>query len=368
MASVKGCFVRTWTKETKMKITKVFPYLFFTTLAILPGNIGKFNNTDDYLHAKKNIKTNAFFYQDKLEEKAGELCNVYIDFVLRGQKNIKNSRKSHRDAVLSELPGAPVNFHCIFGQYTQLNRAINSLGDTLDIIPFTARNACPRFRSEMQKKYSGPEYAGAIHSGKMMKPNAYKNARDAFLKHNNVTDETPDDIREKVLAKFEQSHFSIETLHPGTILIIQTSANPNNTHAVMYLGRGHVENGNFVPDSTGEFMYAGYNHESVGDIFATFNTNRIFAADIHDISLVAYTKEFEKIKNMGDKELFHFVYDIPNDLYAIIPEHKKLESMATQKYFGKEKPKQKLKKRPIQANTASVGLTPFFFVTNQKTK
>lgn len=340
-----------------MRFKKILPYLLFGAMAITPGRIGDFYDIPDSVHAKKTVKLDTKSNAEKLEQKATELCDTYIDFVIQGQKNINNSDLNHRRAVLNELPGAPVGLHCIYGQYTQLNRAIAELGDTINIIPEAGRNACSTFRREMLKKYSAPEYAGAIHQGKMMKPRAYKSALKSFLRRNNVTTATPDSVRQAVIAKFAQNHFSVESLHPGSILIIQKTADPNNTHAVMFLGRGYVRDDNFIPDERGSFIYAGYNNESMRDIFATYNTNRIFAADIHDIALVAYTKEFEKLQQANSEELFRFVYELPSDIYAMVPNRQHIEALAEQKFFDKQMPVAK----PIekeQTNLANINFAP----------
>lgn len=337
-AITRVVFVRV-VKESKganMKLKSILPYLMFGSLAMLPKSVGEFHDTDLNVSKQLRVETTLPSQQDRINQKAQELCDTYIDLVLQGQENIKNAKGSHRNAVLREFPGAVPRWYCIYGQYTQLNRAVSEMGDTLHLIPFSARHACPTFRSEMKKKYGGVEYAGALHNGKMFKSDvAYNQALQAFLKHNHVTDSTPDSIRNKVIAKFEKNNFSAELLHPGAILIIQKSATPSNTHAVMFLGRGHVVKGEFVPDANGQFIYAGYNNESIDDIFKVFNTNYIFAADILTIASVEYSKELQKIQNMNNEDLFHFVYDVPSDMYAAFPGRQNLSKMATEKYFDK---------------------------------
>jgi len=335
-----------------MKFKAILPYFIFGSLVLAPKAIGKSGVSGATKSATTEQTMPKLSAQDKIENKAQELCDTYIDNVLQGQKRIKNTKGGHKRAVLSEFPGAYTRWYCIYGQYTQLNRAVSELGDTLNLIPYDGRHACPAFRSEMQKKYSGKEYAGALHNGKMLKPDAYNRARDAYLKKNHVTAETSDSVRNAVIARFEKNNFSVESLHPGAILIIQKSATPSNTHAVMYLGRGRVENGVFVPDSNGKFMYAGYNNEAIDDIFKTFNTNRIFAADIYDIACVEYNKEFDKIQNMQYDDMFRYVYNMPSDLYAIAPNQSALRDMAAEKYFDKQHFIPKF--QPVQENTASV--------------
>ena len=325
-----------------MKFRLFCKYFLIGSLMALPKGVDNFHDTGISLHAQQTVLVdNIPSTQDKIDKKAQELCDTYIEFVLQGQKNIKNNKARYRRAVQQELPGAPMTpghtWHCIYGQYTQLNRALKSLGDTITLIPYDGRNACPAFRTEMQKKYSGTEYAGALHSGKMFKSdNDYNRAMNAYLKYNHINDSTPDDKRNAVIARFEKNNFKASDLHPGTIIIVQHNNASSNTHAIMFLGRGRVENGEFIEDKNGKFIYAGYNNESVGDIFTTYNTNRIFAADIYNIASVSYAKELQNVKNMTNQELFQFIYDTPGNMCYIAPERKKLQELAETKYFDKQ--------------------------------
>ncbi len=320
-----------------MKFKTVLPYMFLGSLMLFPKGGGEVRKSAASLRAQPVATQTIPSYETQIKEKAKELCDTYIDLVLQGQDNIKSRKGPYGKAVRTELPGAPVGLHCMYGQYTQLNRALYALGDTMKLIPRDARSSCPNFRTEMRKKYSGDEYAGVLHNGKMFKSESdYNHALEAFLKHRKVTDSTPDAERKKVIAQFEKNNFLASSLHPGAILIIQKSADPNNTHAIMYLGRGRVEDKKFVEDPNGQFIYAGYNNESIGDIFTTYRTNHIFAADIYGIAMVAYAKELDNIKNMSDDELFRFVYDIPSDVYAFTPTRKYLQEMATEKFFDKQ--------------------------------
>lgn len=320
-----------------MRFKLFYKYLLAGSLMTLPKGISDFHKTDMPAHAYKIEQTELFATQAKIDAKARELCDTYIDFVLQGQQNIKSRRGGYYAAVSKELPGAPLGWHCIYGQYIQLNRALEKMGDTITLVPFTSRNACPTFRSEMRKKYSAPEYNGAIHNGKMFRSDAeYNRALAAFLKHNHITDSVDAQKRNSVIARFEKNNFKASCLHPGAIIIVQHNNTPSNTHAIMYLGRGRIENDKFVADENGGFIYAGYNNESVGDIFKTYNTNHIFAADIYNIARVDYAKELNRVTNMDDKELFRFVYDMPSDLCLAQTSHQQLETMAREKYFNKQ--------------------------------
>ena len=292
-----------------MKFRSVLPYLLFGSLLALPKDEGVFHETNLNTSVKIEQKAEIPGQDEKARKKATELCDLFIKNVLDGQKRIKQSKKGHVRAVLDELPGASVRWYCMYGQYTQLNRALDEFGDTLCLIPRDAKHSCPKFRGLMTEKYAGAKYAGALHSGKMYKSDVdYNHALNAYLAHHNVTDTTPENIRKKFIERFQKNNFSVEVLNPGAIVIVQHDNTPSNTHAIIYLGRGRVQHGKFVSDPKGQFMFAGYNKESIGDIFATFNTEKIFVADVQKILTAEYKQQLQEIENMPYQDLFHYVY------------------------------------------------------------
>ncbi|MBR6838105.1 MAG: hypothetical protein IKM94_00860, partial [Alphaproteobacteria bacterium] len=112
-----------------MKFKSIFPYLLFGSLSFLPKGATDAQEKGSSLHAQQIVQTQTVpSTKEKIDAKAQELCDTYIANVLQGQKNIKSSKKRHASAVLDEFPGASVRWYCIFGQYTQLNRALESLG------------------------------------------------------------------------------------------------------------------------------------------------------------------------------------------------------------------------------------------------
>ena len=357
-----------------MRFRKILPYLLFGSLVAIPKMTDEFHDIGISAHAKTIVTQPTPTQQELIQEKAKELCDTYIELVLQGQKNIQNRNNkkiSHARAVLEELPGAPMGLYCIYGQYTQFNRALQRMGDTLNLIPYDARNACPRFKYEMRNKYNSPEYKGALHNGKMFKSDkAYNTALKAYLKNKNVTEQTSDSVRQAVIARFEKNNFSVESLHPGTILIVQWNDSPSNTHAVMFLGKGRVENGKFVSDSSGKYMYAGYNKESIDDVFKILNTDRIFAADMYEIACASYKQELNKIENLKNEDLFQYVYNAPMDMYAMIPSRHALQNMASKKYFYKNKQDFQPEPAMLRINMASMPLMPTFLsrFNNIKTK
>lgn len=352
-----------------MTFRKVLQYFLFGSLVAAPKATGDFHDTNISVHTQQTVEIRVPSQQEQIESKAKELCDTYIDFVLQGQKNIKNGQGGHRKSVLREFPGAYTRWYCIYGQYTQLNRALAELGDTINLIPFNGRHSCPEFRRLMKNKYSGNEYAGALHNGKMFRSDkAYNSALKAYLRNKNVNAETSDSVRQAVINRFAKNNFSIESLHPGTILIIQWNDSPSNTHAVMFLGKGRVENGKFISDSAGKYMYAGYNNETIEDVFKISNTNHIFAADIYNIACVSYEQELKKLKGMKNSDLFRYIYDAPIDRYVMVLPRQTLQDMAASKYFYKNK--QDFVPKPVlpKINLAKINFTPTFLVNLNKEK
>ena len=190
-----------------------------------------------------------------------------------------------------ELPGAPVNakhgtLHCLYGQYTQLNRALDQMGDTIQIIPCTknAHMATNSFKQQMTKLYDNSEYPNSIHSGHLYtNETEYNIALDKYLsaKTKNATGNI-DSLITKHTEDFEKNHFCASQLNPGSIIIVSSG------HAIMYLGTGKIENGQFVPDDNGSAICCGYNREQPAISLETYNTDKAFAADIQNIATQKY--------------------------------------------------------------------------------
>lgn len=226
------------------------------------------------------------------ENKAIELVINYIDNAISGAKRILTSKKktSYPSAVRKELPGAPVNsehtLHCLYGQYTQLNRAIAQLGDTIQIIPKTdnAHMATSSFRRHMTKLYKNEEYPNSIYSGHLYSTDKeYDKALDKYLaiKTKGKTGDT-DSLRNKYTADFEKNNFCATCLNPGSIIIVSSG------HAIMYLGQGRIENNQFVPDTNGTAICCSYNAEQPATRLSSWNTDKAFAADIQNIATQKY--------------------------------------------------------------------------------
>lgn len=339
-----------------MKFKKILPYFLFGTLAVLPKSDVVFDTKSNTISTEQTT-TKIPSAADIAQQKANALCDEYIQRVLDGQKNIKKSKQnmSYAAAVRQELPGAPVGLHCLFGQRTQLNRSLRKLGDTLsNFTPNTA--GCPTFRDKARKQYP----RGIWHYGKLYKSDKeYKSAFYAYLRQHNITENSTDAEIEKLRSSFDKNNYSIESLHPGAIIIVQRSPNPNNTHAIMYLGRGRVVRGNFVADSNGKPMYAGYNNETLAEInfkSPMFSEYPVFAFDVNDAVMDIYEKQAQEILNMSNMELIQYVYSDDNYYYAAAISHETAISDAIRKFTNPGKEFVPTVRAPM--NTASV-VVPF---------
>lgn len=281
---------------------KTLPYFFTVTVLLSSSALASYNKSGD------SHKTNKFEIVDSLssgtmkasydikkqiaENKAIELVANYINNAVSGAKRILDSKKKtgYLSAVRKELPGAPVNpqhtLHCLYGQYTQLNRAITELGDTIQIIPraSNAHMATSSFKQQMTKLYDNEEYPNSIHRGHLYaNETEYNNALNKYLsaKTKGKTDNI-DSLRTKYTADFEKNHFCANQLNPGSIIIVSSG------HAIMYLGIGRIENNQFVPDENGTAICCGYNCEQTAANLKSWDTDKAFAADIQNIATQKY--------------------------------------------------------------------------------
>ena len=273
-----------------------------------------------------------------LDDKADSLCSAYMSNMLRAQAKLAPlmGKSGYSAAVRAELPGAPVGRHCVWGQHTQLSRALSEMGDTITVIPNGARTCCHQFKYLMREKYAD---TGAIREGVMFRSDSsYNVALNRYLARNRVTSETPDSVRRAVAAKFARNNFSADSLNAGTILIVPRHRGAQNLfHAIMYLGRGRVENGVFVPDTLGKHIYAGHNREKIGDLFGTYDTNNVFAADTRQIVRNAYAKELQQIEALSERDLRAFISDSTvNAQELTCCTRDQLLRIARDKYFKKQ--------------------------------
>lgn len=302
-----------------------------------PGELpaGLYTRTVPY-NASMEYKVNEMY----LDDKADSLRDVYVSNMLRAQEKLHPlmGRNGYRAAVRAELPGAPVGMHCVYGQYTHLTRALTEMGDTLTIIPHGGHTSCVGFKYHMDKKYNTPEFADCIHNGVMYESDtAYNAALDKYLARNRVTAETSDSVRSEYAKKFAERNFSADGLDAGSILIVpRYRGSRSKFHAIMYLGRGRVEQGKFVADSTGRHIYVGHNRENIGDLFKTYDVSNVFAADTRKIARAEYSNELKRIESMDSADLISFLSNDKTPAFMLRSYPRTtLVRMARDRYFNR---------------------------------
>lgn len=335
-----------------MKLIKVIPYALFGTMLFAGSGQSNTNqNTSniikqDTLYTKK-YKTEQVIparpvHTDDINNmyldcKTDSLVDTYVSNMLRAYEilNPLLGKHGYSAAVRKELPGAPVGQHCVWGQYTQLSRALAEMGDTLTIIPKDARTACVQFKSKMREKYE--DTPNCIHEGRILESDsAYNAALDKYLTQQRINEQTPDSVRKIAIQKFADRNYSADSLASGTILIVPRYRGSQNAfHAIMLLGRGRIEDNQFVPDSMGRHIYVGHNRENLGDLFKIYDTSNVFAANTRSIVRNEYAKELDSLESMTTDELCIFLAD--NNAsplqYKIFPRTMLLQ-MARDKYFN----------------------------------
>ena len=275
-----------------------------------------------------------------LDNKADSLRDKYVANMLNAQEKLHPlmGRSGYRAAVRAELPGAPVGQHCVYGQYTHLSRALDEMGDTLTVIPVGGHASCIGFKYHMNKKYNTPEFPDCIHNGVMHESDsAYNIAMNKYLTRNKVGVNTHDSIRREYTEKFATRNFSADGLDAGSILIVPRFRGSRNTfHAIMYLGRGRIDAGKFVADSTGRHIYVGHNRENIGDMFKTYDMSNVFAADTRKIVRAEYANELKRIESMSSDQLIATLSntELSDSILATYP-RSTLVRMARDKYFNR---------------------------------
>lgn len=335
-----------------MKLKWTVPYLL-TGVAVLTSlgmtTVRSGHGTSELSHdfpTNKNIYSASYsqvteykINEFRLDNKADCLRDKYVKNMLNAQEKLHPllGKRNYSAAVRAELPGAPVGQHCVYGQYTHLNRALCEMGDTLTIIPFGGHASCIGFMYHMEKKYNKTEFPGCIHKGVMFETDsAYNVALEKYLKRSGVQADTPDSVRAQYMKKFATRNFSADGLNSGSILIVPRYRGSRSTfHAVMYLGRGKIEQGKFVSDDMGRHIYVGHNRENIGDLFKTYDMSKVFAADIREIARAEYVNELKRIESMTTEELIVFLSgaDLSYKVLAAYPRDT-LVRMARDLYFG----------------------------------
>ena len=316
-----------------MKIRQLFRYVLYGSLLMLPVSSKSQNYaagggtfTQSYNAQPQEIVIDDI-EKRLLEKKAKHFCEIYMQLSFNGRENIVNNipryakkygKGAKRRATMEELPGAPYGKHCLYGQCTELQRALDSLADTIKIVPETANKACVQFRESMIRKYS--KILGCTCNGKIYaREKEYQQALKNFLQTKKVS---PDDtVKITELKKvFDKNHRFIGDFNPGSIVILWTNG---HWHAVMFAGL-----------IDGIWKYSGFNNESYGNIFnSAFSLSNAFVLDVQNVMFHEYEKELIRIKKMSYQELIDYIYG--NKLikeYSLT--YKQLRDMAIKKYFA----------------------------------
>ena len=313
-----------------MKFKRTFPYLLFGASTLISSGLFAQQPGKEQLKANDNLSitkadTASLAYASSmtydtgteyalnnlfLNAKAENLCYTYTNNVTDSQSRIKGKRgtSTYHKSVRKELPGAPVGKHCLYGQYVNLDRALDEANDTLTIIPKSAKASCAMFKNEMRKKYSGSEYADCIFEGNCYASDSLFDAGlNSFIEKQRAQKGSKFDFV-SATTEFSKKNFSADELEPGAILIVpRKRGSRSQFHAIVLLGRGRIENGQFVSDSKGRHIYAGMNRESIGDLFKTYDMTFVFAANTKKIARVEYGKELARIEKMSNEQLVQYL-------------------------------------------------------------
>lgn len=307
----------------------------------LIANVIPMNITSDLLALAEKADVHFFdlYSEDRLLNlKAENLCNVYMDNMLDAQQRLAPyvGKRGYQAAVRKELPGAPAGQHCVYGQYTQLQRALDEMGDTLTIVPKHANRACTEFKTQMRRKYNRANgYNNCIFEGKMYESDsAYNAAMDKFLARNRATS---DDAIARYAGQFEQKNFSVDAIEPGSMLIVpRTRGNKRKFHMIMYVGRGRIENGQYIADQNGRPVFTAHNRERIGYLFDAWDTNNVFASNTQQIARSQYAKELKHIESMSRDQLIKYILmgnkSVTYEQLSQMPTNM-LKKMARDKYF-----------------------------------
>ena len=285
-----------------MKFRQIIPYIIFSAATVFPLGVAKpYNNKDKNqkefheLYSEHALQETTYdLDKEKIDEKVRIVMENYINNAIGGtQRIITNKNKTgYYSAVRKELPGAPVSQHCLYGQYTQLNRALQQFGDSLQVIPQSsnAHMSTTSFKSAMTKLYNNNEYSNSIHRGRLYNSKKeYNKSLDKFVTQKTYGKQNvSDSLRNVYVSQFEKNNYCASNLNPGTIIIV------NSGHAVMYLGIGKIKNNKFIPDENGEPVCCAYNREHPAIYLSCWSTSSSFAADIQNIITQKYMAQLEK--------------------------------------------------------------------------
>jgi len=285
-----------------MKLRKIVPYIIFSAATVFPLGVARPYNDKDQnpkeykeMYSVRAVQESTYdLDKEQVDAKVRIVMENYINNAIDGtQRIIANKNKTgYYSAVRKELPGAPVSNHCLYGQYKQLNRALEQFGDSIQVIPQSsnAHMSTVSFKYAMAKLYNNNEYSNSIHRGHLYNSEKeYNKCLDRFVaQKTHGKQNVSDSLRNVYISQFEKNNYCASKLNPGTIIIV------NSGHAVMYLGIGKVKNNKFIPDKNGEPVCCAYNREHPAIYLSCWSTSSSFAADIQNIITQKYMAELAK--------------------------------------------------------------------------
>lgn len=285
-----------------MKLRQIIPYVIFSAATVFPlGVVKSYNDKDQTSKEFKELcsvhtlqEQTYDLDKEKIDEKVRLVMKNYIDNAIDGTHRIiaNQNKTGYSSAVRKELPDAPVSHHCLYGQYKQLNRALEQFGDSIQVIPqnSNAHMSTVTFKSTMTKLYNNDEYANSIHRGHLYNSeNEYNKSLDKFVAQKTYGKQNvSDSLRNVYVSEFERHNYCASKLNPGTIIIV------NSGHAVMYLGIGKIKNDKFIPDENGEPVCCAYNREHPAIYLSYWKTSSSFAVDIQNILTQKYMAQLQK--------------------------------------------------------------------------
>lgn len=210
---------------------------------------------------------------------------------------------AYRKVARAELtPEAPLGHHCLWGLMSEINK--------LGIVSDGSQKANVTFRSEIIRRYKGPEYAGSLHTNVTV----YKNKQDLENKMRRIIANARGGAKDTaaIVARFRKNNIHIDDLGRGCVFLLPGTTTPY--HAVFYPGRGTFDDhGKFMPDDREEPACIAFNNEHLSELFSLFgNGNTIyvpFIADVHKISTVSLMIEGKKFYDMSRDDLIAYLID-----------------------------------------------------------
>ncbi len=191
---------------------------------------------------------------------------------------------------------------------------------------------------------------------------AYMAAMNEFISRKHAT---TDSAVMRYAQQFARNNFSVDAIDAGSMLIVpRTPGNQRKFHMIMYVGRGRIENGKFIPDNNGKPVFTAHNRERIGYLFDAWDTRNVFAANIQQIAQIKYKQELIRIESMPRNQLIQYILarnsSVTADQLNQMPTHM-LQKIARDKYFKGQIPNAIQNHMPMIAQNNTV--TPLDIMT-----